>query len=351
VFARLKESKNIFLDNDGFLFNNTEKMNDSAIYTLREIFEIDPLKFLRKDALSNLKKFYEDNPSVFQRVPWVATQSMDLLEKRIKEQGENSLIDEFDIFRMSSRAYGGAFLYGSKMTNKLLKKKLEKFFIDNPQYKNNNLKRTDASIDLIQKNIDDYKINKEKSSISSETYITNGITSRMVFETYLGIFYGKFDQEIRPLEGAKELIEKLNIFSKKYKKRYGLISNRSEDSLIEILDRFNFIGEKMIPREFITGSDPVLGGKPRLHTFRKFIPPKEQVVYFGDLPTDVEVCEVLNDTDGTNTAFCVLIPSKFEFQLSENGDGSKNFNTKQQSFSICLEYKDILSVVNDLLKK
>jgi hypothetical protein len=96
LFARLKESKNIFLDNDGFLFNNTEKMNDSAIYTLREIFEIDPLKFLRKDALSNLKKFYEDNPSVFQRVPWVATQSMDLLEKRIKEQGENSLIAESD---------------------------------------------------------------------------------------------------------------------------------------------------------------------------------------------------------------------------------------------------------------
>lgn len=343
---KLIESPNIFLDNDGFLFDNTEKMNDAAIFTLREIFGIDPLKFSRQKALDNLKRFYQDNPSVFERVPWIATQSMQLLENEIVKDGANSLITEFDIFRMSSRAYGGAFLYEHSITSVEILERLINFFKNNPESYKHNPQRADESISLLKENINRYESNLP--SLSNEKYIVGGITSRMVFETYLGIFFCKFDLEILPIQGARELVEKLNIFAQRTGKRFGIISNRSENSLIELLERFNFIGDNMIPRKYITGADPILGGKPKLHTFRKFIPEKEKVVYFGDLPTDVEVCEVLNKTDGKDTAFCVLIPSKFEFTLDEYKDGKKNFTNEQNEFCICLSYEDILSVVNDI---
>jgi phosphoglycolate phosphatase-like HAD superfamily hydrolase len=343
---KLIESPNIFLDNDGFLFDNTDKMNDCAIFTLREIFNIDPLTFPRKKALENLKRFYKENLSVFNRVPWVASQSLELLEKGIKEDGENSCVSEFDIFRMSSRAYGGAFLYDLNINAENTFEKIKNFYEYNPEYYNHNKKRAEYSMDLFRTNIELYK--GGLPSLSGENYIVGGITSRMVFETYLGIFFCKFDQEIKPIKGAKELISELNIFCKKQNKKFGVISNRSEDSLLELLNRHNFIGENMIPEEFITGADPILGGKPRLHTFRKFIPKKEKVVYFGDLPTDVEVCEVLNNTDGGNTAFCVLIPSKFEFSLDQNMNGEHNFNKKQNNFCICLPYNELLEAVKDL---
>ncbi len=343
---KLLESPNIFLDNDGFLFDNTEKMNDAAIFTLREIFGIYPLAFSRRKALDNLKRFYQDNPSVFNRVPWVATQSMQLLEEEIVRDGENSFISEFDIFRMSSRAYGGAFLYEHSITSAEALERLIKFYKNNPAYYKHNPSKADESINLLKENIRLYRSNLP--NVSNEKYIVDGITSRMVFETYLGIFFCKFDLEIMPISGAKELVEKLNIFTQKTGKRFGIISNRSENSLFELLERFNFVGDTMVPRKYITGADPVLGGKPRLHTFRKFIPENEKVVYFGDLPTDVEVCEVLNKTDGEDTAFCVLIPSKFEFALDKFKDGTKNFTKEQNDFCICLSYEDILSAVNSL---
>jgi len=343
---KILESTNIFLDNDGFLFDNTEKMNDAAIFTLREIFGIDPLTFNRRKALNNLKRFYQENSSVFNRVPWVASQSIQLLEEELVRDGESSIVSEFDIFRMSSRAYGGAFLYEHSITNTEVLERLIKFYKNNPEYYKHNPQKADESISLLKENIDQYRSNLP--SVSNEKYIAGGVTSRMVFETYLGIFFCKFDREILPIPGAKELIKRLNNFTQKTGKRFGIISNRSENSLIELLERFNFIGDTMVPRAYITGADPVLGGKPRLHTFRKFIPEKEKVVYFGDLPTDVEVCEVLNQTDGEGTAFCVLIPSKFEFKLDEFKDGINNFTKEQNDFCVCLSYEDILSVVNDI---
>lgn len=344
---KLLESPNIFLDNDGFLFDNTEKMNDAAIFTLREFFNVDPLTFTRKKALDNLKRFYRDNPSVFDRVPWVASQSIQLLEAEIQRDGESSFISEFDIFRMSSRAYGGAFLYGHSITGSEVLERLATFYSDNPECYKHNSKKAEESMSLLRQNIHHYKSNLP--SVSKESYIVNDITSRMVFETYLGIFFCKFDREIMPIPGASELVKKLNIFSQQTGKRFGIISNRSEDSLIELLERFNFIGDAMVPRKYITGADPILGGKPRLHTFRKFIPEKEKVVYFGDLPTDVEVCEVLNKTDGKDTAFCVVIPSKFEFNLDVDKDGEHNFSKAQNDFCVCLSYEDILSVVSTFI--
>ena len=343
---RIVNSPNIFLDNDGFLFDNTEKMNDAAIFTLREIFHIDPLTFKRTVALKNLEKFYSENPSVYARVPWVASESLKLLRQEIENEGEDSYISEFDIFRMSSRAYGGAFLYDSDLSIENVNQHLQDFYTKNPEYYDYNTKYADEILGKIQ---DEIKLfSSTKTSLFNETSVANGITSRLVFEVYLGIFFGKFDMEILPIPGAVDLVNKLSEYARKSHKRFGVISNRSSDSLLALLRRFDFIGEDKIPEEYITGADPILGGKPKLHTFRKFIPEAEKVVYFGDLPTDVEVCEVLNTTDGDGTAFCVVIPSKYEFTL-QNNDGSHNFTEYQNTFCVCLSYPDIISVLHELM--
>ncbi len=134
--------------------------------------------------LENLQRFYRENPAVYERVPWVASQSMKLLEKELLEEGEDSFISEFDILRVSSRTYG-VFLYDKQIDAESILKKIKEFFSNNKYY-DHNPHRAMECMKLFEANIKAWL--SHQPNLSGETYITSGITSRMVFEIYLGIF-------------------------------------------------------------------------------------------------------------------------------------------------------------------
>ncbi len=348
----LVSQQHIFLDNDGFLFDNTEKMNDAAIFTLRHVFDVEVSEVKKIDVLYNLENFYSQNSSVFQRVPFVASESLKILRQGVYDIGDVAHISEKDIFRMSSRAYGGAFLPFSPIDLPQAYERFEKLVQEyTPHKSNTNMKKIEELIHILQQNVQEYALNGRTgdiSPISGERYVKNGITSRFVFEAYLAIYLLIFEPQVQELVGARELVGALNKFCKKQNKGFGLISNRSQDSLIPLLSRHDFIGETMLSADSIFPADPVLGGKPRLHQFRAAIPAGETILYFGDLPTDVAAIKALNEMDGPNTAKVIVIPSKFEFYLDQQGSGEHNFSPEEQNYTMCIAYPTISEVIAGL---
>jgi|GEM_PF-2702190 len=335
----LKKVDGIYVDCDGTIFNNVPVMVQAKVFTLKYFFKVDPFQFKKQDALKNLLSFYKENPHMYKRKNFWVKESINHFKKGIK-QNPNSMVDEVDIFRLSSKALGATFLRNEQLnTNKIYEKFLKYF----SKYQKNNKK-----YEIVKKHFL-LEISQKKqeliSQISNETYISDNFTSKLFFDLYFAVYHTFFTEKILFHEYSHNIVKKFNIFARKNKKEFGMISNREEGSLFLLLKYFHLLNKNHFNKNFVYGGDKLLGGKPGLIQFEKIFPKNKSLVYIGDSIVDFQTMVNFNQTHGKGFIFGIILPSKFEFDQEKIKKFSKKFKSNN---IVVLSHKEIYEVLKIL---
>lgn len=336
----LKKVDAVYVDCDGTIFDNVPIMVKAKIFTCKYFFKVDPLKVKKKDALKNLLYFYKMNPHMYKRKNFWVKESISHFKKGIK-QDPDSLVTEVDIFRLSSKALGATFLKNEQIItiNKIYQNFLNYF---ENHYKSNqkyNIAKEHFLLEIFQEN------NNHVSKISNETYISDKITSKLFFDLYFAVYHTFFMEKIKFHQYSREILKKINLYLKKNKKEFGMISNREEGSLLLLLKRFNLLHKNYFNKNLVFGGDKVSGGKPGLVQFEKVFSKNKTLIYIGDSIVDFQTMVNFNKTYGKGFLFGVILPSKFEFDDEKIKKFDKKFKLNNV---ISLSHKEIYQVLEYL---
>ena len=314
---KLKNTNHIYTDCDGMVFNNIPLMIQAKRDTFKTFFGFDPCELERGKVLDNLKLFYKQNLHMYKRKNFWVTRSLQVIEDNIKNEGRTSKISGKDIFHMSSKALGAAFLTGTNFPISDIQQKFDDIFKKVSEQTLNSISQYEKAKKHLAEELEIINQNYETSSITNQTYISKGITSQLVFDLYFALYHVFYVDRIQPFVEAREIILLLNQYAKTNNKQFGMISNREKNSLLNLLQRKDFIQETLLPLQKIIAGDPIKGGKPEIHQFEERMKKDEKFIYFGDLLVDVMAVQKLNTTHGKDTAFGVVVPSEYEYVPEE----------------------------------
>ena len=167
----------------------------------------------------------------------------------------------------------------------------------------------------------------------------------IVAETHADNRYSFFTEKILFHKFSDEILQKFSIFAKKNKKEFGMISNREEDSLFLLLEHFNLFHKNYFNKKFVFGGDKLLGGKPGLVQFEKFVNKNQTLIYIGDSIIDFQTMVNFNKTYGKGLLFGVILPSKFEFNEEKIQRFDKQFKMNNV---VSLSHKEICQVLRNI---
>jgi phosphoglycolate phosphatase-like HAD superfamily hydrolase len=335
----LRKVDAVYVDCDGTIFDNVPVMVKAKIFTCKYFFKVDPLKLKKKDVLKNLLYFYEKNPHMYKRKNFWVKESIRHLKEGIKQDPE-SLVDEVDIFRLSSKALGATFLKDKQLNiNKIYKKFLKYFSKHSKNNQKYHIAKKHFLLEISQK--------KEEliSVVSKEAYISDNFTSKLFFDLYFAVYHAFFTEKIIFHKYSNEILKKFNIFARKNKKEFGMISNREEGSLFLLLKHFNLLNKNYFDKKFVSGGDRLLGGKPGLVQFEKFVNKNQNLIYIGDSIIDFQTMVNFNKTYGKGSMFGVILPSKFEFNQEKIKKFYKQFKLHNV---VVLSHEEIYQVLTFL---